>query len=407
MPLSRILRYLIGDADAIHAMARDKSAIKYGLLFVLFAGVAREYDQESLFYRPGLFLAPLIASIILALMHFGYLRVKYRPKDVNGLSGFRCYLGLFWMTAPLAMFYALPVEYFFDALTALKINTALLAIVASWRVILYARVMSITLKQPFWLMLCEILWGGCVLVLVIGALFSFSLTDVMGGSVHSQETAFKSNTLSLTTEVSFWLGWVMFAVQFKKGNRPRTAFPPPEQASPFRFSIAMALFLLATSMLLLRQPSLYRSAELNYLIRTDTEKGMDFMAAHSPQDFARTWPLPPAGRSQRINLFEAVQMLEQLKPHHPAWISEEILDYVDRYLDGTPRFLHPWQLTELIALLPKTSAADKLLNRHSEFIRNHFSMMDGYSGSAEEDALYMEAKTRLQQLEILEQIEVE
>ena len=29
-------------------MARDKSAIWYGLFFVMIAGVAREYDQESL-----------------------------------------------------------------------------------------------------------------------------------------------------------------------------------------------------------------------------------------------------------------------------------------------------------------------------------------------------------------------
>ena len=377
-------------------MARDKSAIWYGLFFVLIAGVAREYDQESVRHVPGLFLAPLFASIPLALLYYGYLKIKHLPKE--GLKGLRSFFGLFWMTGPLALFYAIPVEYLFTPLTALKVNTGLLALVATWRVVLFARVMSITLKQPFWLMLIEIIWGGSVLATIASFLFTFSLTDVMGGTVHSQETEFKSDVAYMTMVTTFWLGPVLFAFLFAKG-KGRKGFPDQDHASPRRLTIPVVLMVVGLAALVLRQPALFRSARLYHLIASveNPEKGMAYMARHDRRDFAHTWPLPPATRGEPLRLWLASKMLGALKPEHPPWMTEEILAYLDAFLSAKQEPGHYHQIGSinyLVAKLPETETVDRFLQRHGERLLKDLEKSSRYLDSERGDELF-EAKTRL------------
>ncbi len=63
MSIITILRFLVGDRDAILNIASSRGAIWIGLLLVLSAGFPREYDGEDLLHEPWHLLLPLGASL--------------------------------------------------------------------------------------------------------------------------------------------------------------------------------------------------------------------------------------------------------------------------------------------------------------------------------------------------------
>src|SRR5687767_5262694 len=137
MTISTLLKFLVGEREAILTVARTPQAIWIGLLFVLAAGFAREYDGEDLLHEPWHLLIPLGASILSSAILYLLIRAITWFRGAPGpslLSGYRSFLALYWMTAPLALFYAIPFERFASAADAMRANLFLLALVAAWRV---------------------------------------------------------------------------------------------------------------------------------------------------------------------------------------------------------------------------------------------------------------------------------
>src|SRR5439155_26698401 len=143
MGIRTLLRYLIGDWQAILDIAADRRAFWVGLLFVLSAGFAREYDGEDLWHEPWHLLIPLAASLVSSFVLFTICFVRVANNDPDRPSffaGYRSFLTLFWMTAPLAWLYAVPYERFLDPLDAVRMNLFTLGLVSLWRVVLMVRV---------------------------------------------------------------------------------------------------------------------------------------------------------------------------------------------------------------------------------------------------------------------------
>jgi hypothetical protein len=71
------------------------------LLFVLSAGLAREYDAEDLWRKPWHVLLPLAASLVgsfvlyLLVRAVGFLQLRKTPD----LPGYGVFLGLYWLIA--------------------------------------------------------------------------------------------------------------------------------------------------------------------------------------------------------------------------------------------------------------------------------------------------------------------
>lgn len=63
MGIGTLLRFLIGSRSAMGAIAAHPRAWLIGLMFVLSAGFAREYDNEDLLHDPWYLLVPLAASL--------------------------------------------------------------------------------------------------------------------------------------------------------------------------------------------------------------------------------------------------------------------------------------------------------------------------------------------------------
>ena len=96
--LRTLFRFHCGRSDAILKLAATRPALWVGLLFVMSAGIAREYDGEDLLDRP--------------------------------------------------YFLAIPVERLMNSEDAMTANLCLLALVASWRIAVMTRAIS-TLSTLF------------------------------------------------------------------------------------------------------------------------------------------------------------------------------------------------------------------------------------------------------------------
>ncbi len=141
-----VLGFLLFQKDSILCIASSRSARWLGLVFVLSAGLAREYDGEYLIGEPWHLVLPLAASVVgcIALtLLVGLLSWSRMVRDVSLLTKFGAMLNVYWMTAPMACLYALPFERLMSPDLATRANLTLLAIVSVWRVTLMIRCVSV------------------------------------------------------------------------------------------------------------------------------------------------------------------------------------------------------------------------------------------------------------------------
>src|SRR5690606_29398394 len=126
--------YLLGRGTAIRELAENRATIWVGIILVLLTSIIRNYDQTFILEKPffwlfGALLFSLVSGTWLYLIVYtGFVRSA--AADADGVKPefwgrWRTFMGLFWMTAPVAWLYAIPVERFFDSLTAAKANLLL------------------------------------------------------------------------------------------------------------------------------------------------------------------------------------------------------------------------------------------------------------------------------------------
>lgn len=183
------IAFLFGSQDAARKLARWRWTLLLGVVLVASAGIARRYDVEDGLNGIGWFLGPLLvslfsASLIYCMSVLPFLDFSKRIDERPGRS-FLIFLGLFWLTAPCAWLYALPVEKWTDtALAAAQINVALLAVVASWRVWIMARACQAVTGHSGLRCLLAVLWPAALELAAVSFIASFmnqSLAGAMGG----------------------------------------------------------------------------------------------------------------------------------------------------------------------------------------------------------------------------------
>jgi hypothetical protein len=156
-----------------------------GLIFVFSAALAREYDAEYIPDRPWIMLVPLAASLVSSVGLWVVLWLAAWVAQRKPMPFFRNYvlfLGMFWMTAPLAWLYAIPVERFMGELDAARANYALLGLVATWRVVLMVRVAQVwTGRSLLASILLVLAFGGVVLFGAL-SLSPWPVIEMMAGS---------------------------------------------------------------------------------------------------------------------------------------------------------------------------------------------------------------------------------
>ena len=148
MTISVLFRYLVGDPDAIRIVASSCSAsILVGGLLVLSAGLARTWNRKDLRAEPKYLLTPFLASLATSII-FALMFSIWRYRITAFPQLFPIFLGLFWMTAPIAWLYGFPFERMTTPDGAVKGRLWTLLIVSTWRVALMIRVLHVLFQVP-------------------------------------------------------------------------------------------------------------------------------------------------------------------------------------------------------------------------------------------------------------------
>jgi hypothetical protein len=352
MTAKDILAFQFGRADAIRAVASSSSAIWTGIVLVLLTAFARNYDQTYIPEKPFLwFFGPLLFSFfsgswLYLVCYTGCARRLMKADDAEPSSdtAWRGFMGAFWMTAPIAWLYAIPVERFFDSLTAAKANIALLAIVSLWRVLLMARVFQVVTRVPYARTLLWVILATSVEVVLLffasGAVMKRVMAS-MSGLRNSPEEEVLLSAMSLAGNQAIvvipivgvlllaWR-WIGSADKWPEIHR---------KSLPLRALIAVAACWIAAT--IPSQIELRRnSAVEQFVSRGEMRAAIDFLKRHQPKEFAPVRPLPP-------KLFEATLIKEAfglagvLREDDPTWVRQHIAKGLTRVSEQLREAWHP------------------------------------------------------------------
>lgn len=345
-----ILRFQFGAADAIRAVAASRTALPTGVILVLLTAVARSYDQTWIGENPFLWLfGPLLFSLVSGtwlfyIVYAGFVRANWAGEDKfpSVWRDWPAFMGLFWMTAPIAWLYAIPVERFLDDVPAAKANVTLLAIVSLWRVLLFSRVVQVISGVKFLMALVWVLLAACIetCVILFFTTFGEAIARGMGGLRNSPAEDVVVGALNFVIVAAFWTGIVaMIAAIFWRPKPPAKRLPTRQPGRlPWAWLGGLAaLWLLAAFW---AQPAVQRSARADRLVRDgEYRAALDFLAEHQPGDFAPSRPLPP--KAYEWSTFENLAgMLRESRDADPAWLRQHLARRLDEALHSLMRRRH-------------------------------------------------------------------
>jgi hypothetical protein len=280
MRISTLIRFLIGDRRAILEVAENPRAVWIGFIFVLSAALAREYDVTDLARQPWRLLLSLGASLGMAALLYGAIRFRMalrrdadRPKI---LAGFRAFLGLFWMTAPLAWLYAIPYEHFLSDFGAAQARVNTLGLVALWRVLLMSRIIAVITESWFLGSLAIVMFFADAAVLAALSSLPDPLIKLMSGA----QLSGRDQLILGWTFMARFMGFLsmpiwaitgliaLFAMRMKW--KPRIASVAPRKWPGGAFYVAVGSLLFWIALLPITQPALRLRSQLEAENETGT-----------------------------------------------------------------------------------------------------------------------------------------
>jgi hypothetical protein len=367
--LRTLALYLIGDREAILSLAADRRALWVGLVLVLSAGFAREYDGEDLLREPWYLVIPvgasLGASFLLFLVACGsmFYQTGARPPFFRA---YRSFLTLFWLTAPLAWLYAIPYERFLSPGDATRANLWTLAFVAAWRVVLMVRVVSVITGRGWWPALCLVMVfaDGAALL----AVFSMPrpVMSFMGGVRLSETEAVVRAATSLVccfgcSTAPLWF----IGASYASGTRVRWQVPvavsdPAPVSRGVRIVVTLSLLVWVPIL-----PFTQREQHLRGQVERDLRVGriaeaLDVMSAHERCDFPPGWEPPPRISSGETSphIFDVMDVL--LVRDVAPWVRAEFLEKFQRFPEAVEGHIYPPlrserlpQLVRILSRLPE------------------------------------------------------
>ena len=334
-----VLRFLTGDRQAILDLARSRNTIWLGGVLVLSAGFAREYDGEDLLREPWHLFIPHTASLVTSFLLYIMVRLVafHREAALPGFfGGFRIFLGLYWLTAPLAWVYAIPFERWLSPGDATQWNLTLLGLVALWRVVLIIRVIQVAFgaKTTMDVIMTVLLFGDAVMLSAI-SFVPVPILQFMGG-IRLTETEVVMRDTVLLLRIVGVPGLVLFVIGYAMAFQKQPPWEPPviERSSRIskRMWIVAALSLLVWGAVL---PSTQPEQQLRWQVEHDLESGriteaLQVMSAHEPSDFPPHWDPPPHVALHRHSPHIA-DVVSAVVAENPAdWVRELYLDKFQR-----------------------------------------------------------------------------
>ena len=346
MGIKTLFCYLIGNRKAIEAIGSSRRVLWIGFLFVISAGFAREYDGEDLLAEPWHLLIPLGASLASSLLLFTILSLKvYRGETARPpfWSGYLSFLGLFWMTAPLAWLYAIPYERILSAPGSVNANLLTLAVVASWRVLLMIRVATVVFGYRLHHAAFLVLLFGDALLFAALRLMPTPVFSLMGGIRLTESERIIQSTTFLVGFVGLCTLpiWLLGAIVVMLRANPTWQLPAvvPEDRSPqwdLRL-LALGSVLVWSAALPFTQPEQQLRKRVETQMRSgQIRAGLASMSAHSQRDFPPHWDPPPrVGYGEKSP--DLLDVLETLEREPCAdWVRDAYFEKLRNYLGEPP-----------------------------------------------------------------------
>jgi len=326
------IRYLLGQGPAIQEVVVNRNAVWTGLGLVLLTSIARNYDQTFIGEKPLLWLfGALMFSFVSGAWLYAVIYGCFARWRMDALaedrprfwSGFRSFMGLFWMTAPVAWLYAIPVERFLEPVAAAWANVLLLSVVSLWRVLLMTRVLQHLCGTPFLIAGCWVLFAAAVEVLVVfflGGGLARAIIRGMGGMRNSPAEEVLYASMSSAFVGAMWIA--PCALVLALGLRPRQpSHPLPKAVSqsfaPKSLLVASVAWLLIA---ILPQVQLTRNLTVERLMAEGQARpALDYLNRHQVGHFAPARTLSPKPFEYSI-FTELPQCLAVVQPSDADWV---------------------------------------------------------------------------------------
>jgi hypothetical protein len=345
MGIGTLFRHLVGERKAILEVAGSPHALWVGLLFVLSAGLAREYDGEDLLHEPWHLALPLIASLASSFALFALAtRPRFWRENFAAARYFRAYrafLGLFWMTGPLAWLYAIPYERFLSPAGAMWANLLTLAVVAAWRVALMVRILTVITNYHLAGALAVVVcFSGALLVLGLAGNV-LPLIGTMGGvrPPHGKETVATIQEMFFCVALFPCSGLVVLLGDWLWGKKRPTWRVSPEEHPTLPWGLglfALASVAVWAAVLPYTQPEQQRYRVERALARGHYPEALAEFSAHPRSDFPPHWEPPPYRFSSPDQVNRLLNMLELIESEGaPPWVREMYLNKFRTILRST------------------------------------------------------------------------
>jgi hypothetical protein len=365
MGILTLVRFLFGDRQAILQLAANRATVPIGFLFVLSAGFAREYDGEDLWHEPWHLLLPLGASVAASFLLFCLAMLgTSRHEGPSFFAAYRSFLGLFWMTAPLAWLYAIPYERFLGPVDAMGANLISLGIVAAWRVILMTRLLVVLCNFDLAKALFRVLAFADAVALAALNFVPVPLLDLMSGIRLSdrdkllQEIARNIGLLGGCSAPIWFIGAFATGMVSVPG-RWQASVQGAERGRPTWPLEILGLTSVGIWAAIL--PFTQPEQQLRRQVEQDFNEGriasaLATMSAHLPADFPPHWLPPPRFISRygdRGSLLDIVAQMQRM-PTAP-WVREIYLRKLRDQWNNARSADHDelWRLARLLAHLPE------------------------------------------------------
>lgn len=340
------LLYLVGHREGIQAVAASRAAIPTGAALVLLTAIARNYDQTFIGESPFFWLfGPLLFSFVsgwwLYAVVYGWCVRRWRaPGDAAPTdkfwSGWPAFLGLFWMTAPIAWLYALPVERFLGDVPAAKVNVALLATVALWRVLLMARTFSVLCRVNLFLTLSSVLVAAAVEVMVVaffGGGIAKRIAASMGGMRNSPAEDILLGAMGTAFMGALFVGPVVLIIALlccPREDPEPFPIPVPGRAPGRMLLVAAVVW---AGLAIVPQIELSRSVHVEQLVhRKEWRAALDYLATRQPGDFAPARALPPKPFEREL-FTDLPPLLGAVRESDPAWVRGYLFQRLDQLVE--------------------------------------------------------------------------
>jgi hypothetical protein len=356
MTAKDLVGYQFGNAKAIRRVAGSRYLLVGAGMLVLITSVPRNYDQIFIGEVPWWPVIPLLFSIVSGTFLFLVLQSAFlREVEARLWTKYSLFLGLFWMTAPIAWLYGIPFERFMDSRAATIANLWLLGIVSVWRVALITRVLSVVFSVPWMRASGWVLVAASVEVVVVlfFRVMGEAIGRSMGGMRNSPEQDLILHVLNAVFVTCVFAAPALLIVMvgtarlFPEKAR-LTELPKNGRFPALTLGIAWAAWILIA---IPSQRELGKEYRYRSLLKEDSFKqALAYLNTLEPEDWPRAKSFRPDPYDGEVREWLPGLMAE-VRGNEKQWIQKKLIWVFERTFD------HRWSLysgDELVTILKGT-----------------------------------------------------